>query len=139
MFVQLNGETIEINRAADMIGISLSDLATVYNDLTGKNIKKFSSKQEGQSRLWRAIQEVDSVPEETPEPAKQTGRKERIRKDAIIRVQVTENPKREGSSSYARFENYVDGMTVGQFLQKGGQLADIRWDTSKNFISLEES
>lgn len=49
------------------------------------------------------------------------------------------NPKREGSASAQRFALYKDGMSVKQFVDKGGKLADISWDVSKGFIKIEKA
>ena len=120
---------------------ALSEIATArlveeYNMLTGKSIKKFSDRATAEKRVWDLIAETAAAPEE-PKPSTSTGRKGAIDRKATIWLQVEENPKREGSSSYARFEKYTDGMTVDAYLKEGGHLADIRWDNEKNFISLE--
>lgn len=61
------------------------------------------------------------------------------------------NPKRPGSNGHQAFSFYVDGITVDEFLAKCkevtvtnkngkskpvGDLADIRWDLSHEFITL---
>ena len=47
--------------------------------------------------------------------------------DAVILKIVDGNPKREGSAAHARFELYVSGMTVGEFIRAGGLIGDIYW------------
>lgn len=47
------------------------------------------------------------------------------------------NPKREGSKSHGRFAIYVNGMTVDEFVSKGGLYADIVHDVEKGFISVK--
>lgn len=46
------------------------------------------------------------------------------------------NPKRAGSASYARFDKYVDGMSVKAAKEAGITLSDIRWDIDKGYISI---
>ena len=55
---------------------------------------------------------------------------------AVIRLLATTNPKKPGSESHTRFAIYSDGMTVAEFLEKGGRKADLSWDCEKGFISL---
>lgn len=54
-----------------------------------------------------------------------------------IKVIAKENPKREGSASYDRFEIYENGMTVDEFKEAGGTAADLRHDEEKGFISVK--
>lgn len=58
--------------------------------------------------------------------------------DMVIRRVSENNPKRPGTDSHVRFEYYQDGMTVAQYLAKGGRRPDLAWDTDKGFIRLEE-
>ena len=53
-----------------------------------------------------------------------------------ITLVATENPKRPGSASFARFALYQTGMTIAEYLKAGGQRSDIRWDTARGFITL---
>jgi hypothetical protein len=56
--------------------------------------------------------------------------------DSVIKVLVEENPKRKGSEAHARFAKYKDGMTVDEFLKKGGRTIDLNYDVAHKFISL---
>lgn len=47
------------------------------------------------------------------------------------------NPKREGSASHGRFAMYYNGMTVDEYLSKGGLYADLPHDTGKGFIDVK--
>ena len=53
-----------------------------------------------------------------------------------ITVLSKENPKREGTASWQRFKLYKSGMTVGDFIGKGGTMGDIRWDQKHGFIKV---
>lgn len=73
-----------------------------------------------------------------PRPVVATVRASERTTDArIIRILVAENPKRKGTSSYDRFAKYADGMTVAEFIAKGGSAADVRWDSERGFIRLD--
>lgn len=65
------------------------------------------------------------------------GRGSRIPKNAVIRLKVDKNPKRDGSAAHTRFAFYSDGMTVGDFLEAGGSMGDVNFDAGKGFIELE--
>jgi hypothetical protein len=47
------------------------------------------------------------------------------------------NPKRAGSASAQRFALYKTGMTVAEFMEKGGSRADVTHDMGKNFIKVD--
>lgn len=57
--------------------------------------------------------------------------------DQKIKVLVDENPKRKGSSAFDKFKKYKDGMTVAQYLEKGGTRSALRYDTEHEFISIK--
>lgn len=57
--------------------------------------------------------------------------------DRVIRLLVTTNPKRPGTSSHDRFARYRDGMTVAQFVAAGGTTGDLTWDQTHSFIRLD--
>jgi hypothetical protein len=50
---------------------------------------------------------------------------------------VKTNPKRKNSAAHQRFENYMKAKTVSQFFELGGTLADLRYDTNKEFVTLK--
>lgn len=60
-------------------------------------------------------------------------RERRFEDDQKIVLKVKENPKREGSASYDRFEAYFDKKvkTVGDALKKGITLGDLAWDSDE--------
>ena len=49
----------------------------------------------------------------------------------------TDNPKREGSKSWDRFELYTVHNTVESYLNNGGKRADLAWDQSHGFITYQ--
>ena len=57
----------------------------------------------------------------------------------VIATVVTENPKRKGSKSFARYALYQPGMTVLEFIKAGGTRGDINWDVMHKHITLAPS
>lgn len=57
-------------------------------------------------------------------------------KEAKIQILVKENPKRPGSSSYDVWNLYSNGMTVGEYYEKGGKIASLKWDSEHEFIKI---
>lgn len=60
----------------------------------------------------------------------------RVSKEATITVLAAENPKRKGTAAFDRFKIYKDGMSVADFLKKGGKSIDLGYDTKAGHISL---
>lgn len=65
-------------------------------------------------------------------------RKARVSDDAVIKLLVDKNPKREGSKAAERFASYKDGMTVKQAKDAGLTAADLSYDAEHNYISVTE-
>lgn len=53
-----------------------------------------------------------------------------------IKLLTKENPKREGSASYERFEHYRKAKTVQDFLDAGGTRADLKHDEAAGHIEI---
>lgn len=49
---------------------------------------------------------------------------------------VAANPKRKNSAAHARFAKYMKAKTVEQFFKAGGTLADLRYDQTKEFVTI---
>jgi len=56
--------------------------------------------------------------------------------DKKITVLVKDNPKREGTMAFKRFEFYRSGMTVRTALEKGVSGLDLAWDSKHDFIKI---
>ena len=57
---------------------------------------------------------------------------------ATIIVLAQENPKQPGSMARNRFNLYQAGMTVQEFLNAGGLVADIYYDISRAYIAVSD-
>lgn len=132
-------------------------------ELAKKNLpdREFEGSPEGKRSIYYALLEIARTPQERSTQAagteengdmagkkgatkkaaakKATGeRKPRVAKngESKIKVLVEENPKRKGSASHARFAKYKDGMTVSEFISKGGTAADVNYDAAHGYIKL---
>lgn len=56
--------------------------------------------------------------------------------DAKIKVLVKTNPRRAGTHGHKVFEAYKRCKTVGDALEKGAKVADLRWDVDHKYISI---
>jgi len=57
--------------------------------------------------------------------------------DDKIKVLAKENPKKAGSKTYDRWNNYKDGMTVREVMEKGTTQEDLIYDWRHEFISIQ--
>lgn len=63
-----------------------------------------------------------------------------VTKESALTVLATENPKRPSSASYKRFEGYLTSpapATVGDALENGLTIGDIKFDIVHGFIEVE--
>ena len=97
------------------------------------------------SKASKAVAEaINAAKAEAAKPAAKKaapagGRAPTLADDSKITLLVKENPKREGSAGYERFQaGYIDSKakTVQQALDAGVTLADIAYDVKKEFIKL---
>lgn len=50
---------------------------------------------------------------------------------------VAKNPKRKNSAAANRFSKYMKAKTVAEYFKLGGTVADLRYDTQKEFVTLK--
>ena len=58
--------------------------------------------------------------------------------NSVCKLEMKKNPKRVGSKAWERYEMYEDAKSVGEYLEKGGNVADLRYDYAKGFLELSE-
>ena len=115
------------------------------------NMATVAKKQPAAPKAEKADKTAGKAAAPAKQPAKQPaaakekaeastrGRKSAIDPNTKLRLLVKENPKREGSAGYERFQaGYIDSKakTVQQALDAGATLADIAYDVKKEFIKL---
>jgi len=71
-----------------------------------------------------------------PDSVRLSSRAPRISRDARITVTVPYNPKRPGSGAMRRFSRYETGITVQEFLDRGGTMDDVANDEAHGYISM---
>ncbi len=129
-----------ISSAKDLEDYTISGLVDTYNNFSKEPVKKFPSKANGSQRLYGLLTELtkegqavrkDTIVDTTP-PTPST----RTKRNQIIKLLVSENPKTQGSASFKRFAKYKDGMSVQEFIKVGGSLNDVNYDKKKEFIKL---
>ena len=117
--------------------LSSKELVELFNKYSDKPVKKFADRATALKRV-AAILPVKSEPKvkkvEGVAGEAALARKEanRARKITIL---VEGNPKK--GTAALRYALYKNGMTVGQYIELGGQLRDIAWDKKVGFISVK--
>lgn len=59
--------------------------------------------------------------------------------DLKIVKKATANPRREGTHGFESFALIKSGMTIAQFVAKGGRLRDLHWDLSHDYVELKKA
>lgn len=114
--------------------LSSKELVELFNKYADKPVKKFADRA-------TAIKRVQAVLPKKNEPkVKKIGAasdaaitrkaENRARKITIL---VEGNPKR--GTAAKRYDLYKNGMTVGKYIELGGQLRDVTWDEKMGWIS----
>lgn len=63
-------------------------------------------------------------------------KRKHLDKSLKLKILADENPRRKGTAGFKSWEKMEDGMTVAEFLQKGGRMVDLQWDVKKGHVSL---
>jgi len=112
--------------------------------ITWTNNPQLQDQETGETTpAGKAVQakaKVRTVAKSEEEPAKKAPKKaEKVEKssdDRKITLLTKENPKREGSAAWTRFELYRKAKNVEQFYAAGGSSADLRYDEKAGHIQL---
>jgi len=62
----------------------------------------------------------------------------KFKDEQVVTLLVDYNPKRAGSASNLRFENYEDGATVADTLKAGVTSGDLSWDVEHGLIKIAD-
>jgi outer membrane protein assembly factor BamE (lipoprotein component of BamABCDE complex) len=87
-------------------------------------------------KVTKAVPAKDAAPKEKKE--RKIGTR-KFKDDQIVTLLVDYNPKRKGSASHGRFENYEDGMTVTEALKAGLTSGDLSWDVEHEHIQIGDT
>ena len=104
-------------------------------DMAAKKSGTSKAKKSGTSKTKKPA----TAPKKKAAPSAATAKRSNsgFGDEAKITVLVKENPKREGSEAHRRFKLYRTGMTVADYLAKGGTGADLTWDTKHRHVSVK--
>ena len=111
---------------------SNSKIKIFYNDYIPKSVLSELKKRD------MLVNKIDNLKFEktTKNIINSKTRSKRYQRDQKVKLLVDSNPKQIGSKSYKRFNIYYNGITVGEFLDKGGLTIDLKWDVEHNFIKI---
>ena len=111
---------------------SNSKIKIFYNDYIPKSVLSELKKRD------MLVNKIDNLKFEktTKNIINSKTRSKRYQRDQKVKLLVDSNPKQIGSKSYKRFNIYYNGITVGEFLDKGGITIDLKWDVEHNFIKI---
>jgi len=135
---------------------SIVELTALYNKIMqatdGKQIKKFRNKaaaiealsQYSDSQISAHIAEFErrfTAPSTARDPKARRHQVSTHRAEWLaqtITLLVDENPKKPGSKAAARWELYLEGMTVKEALAAGITRSDLRFNADNEFIALSK-
>ena len=111
---------------------SNSKIKIFYNDYIPKSVLSELKKRD------MLVNKIDNLKFEktTKNIINSKTKSKRYQRDQKVKLLVDSNPKQIGSKSYKRFNIYYNGITVGEFLDKGGLTIDLKWDVEHNFIKI---
>lgn len=119
---------------ADLSALSTKELVELFNKYSDKPVKKFADRATALKRTAAVLPKKSEPKNKAPKGAVQaeTMAANRARKITIL---VEGNPKR--GTAAERYNLYKNGMTVGKYIELGGQLRDVTWDVKQGWISAE--
>ena len=120
--------------SADLSNLSTKELVELFNKYSDKPVKKFADRATALKRTAAVLPKKSEPKNKAPKGAAQaeTMAANRARKITIL---VEGNPKR--GTAAERYNLYKNGMTVGKYIELGGQLRDVTWDAKHGWISAE--
>lgn len=104
-----------------------------------KEPKKEEPKKAAEKKGDKKEKEVkgkDKGKDKKKKEAKERGDRGPSVSDGKITLLAKENPKREGSNAFKKFELYKKHKTVKAFLEAGGKRSSLRYDAKKGYIKL---
>lgn len=139
------GESLmtNIHTREEIKQVETKELVDLYNKISGKSIKKFSSRAAGENQTWKLIQAKQVPVEEVRKPAtekKSAPKKRETYECKIIKILKEENEKRPSSRAFDKFAILLkmDGKTIRDFkaqegkhvkldIEEGWPATELRW------------
>jgi len=140
------------------LGLTITKMATIYNKVSEKEVKKFADKKTAAKRVFNAIADqvvtideivkkpktpqIDPLPGMTPlglTPAPKTTRGQFAGK--WIHNLAGDNPRREGTVGHKSFEILIRhgaDMPYEAYIENGGRRQDLAWDINKGFVEVHD-
>ncbi len=120
--------------AADLSNLSTKELVELFNKYSDKPVKKFADRATALKRTAAVLPKKSEPKNKAPkgEAQAETMAANRARKITIL---VEGNPKR--GTAAERYNLYKNNMTVGKYIELGGQLRDVTWDVKQGWISVK--
>ncbi len=115
----------------DIAEAETKDLVELYNEISGKNIKKFADRKSAERQTWKMIQRLapgedirkeKETSKKVSSPSKTPGKRDNY-ENRTINILAKENPKRPESRAHKKFEILMahDGKTVKEFKEREGK------------------
>jgi len=114
--------------------LSSKELVELFNKYSDKPVKKFADRATALKRV-AAVLPVKNEPKVKQVKGSDTAAiaKKEANRDRKITILVEGNPKK--GTAATRYDLYKNGMTVGKYIELGGQLRDVTWDCAQGWIS----
>lgn len=103
-------------------------------NLINEDIIMAIDKNERAAQKYPATKKVKASPEEPKRPFTNMNGTNVYPETKI--AYISENPKRKNSAAYGRFAKYMKAKTIAEFEKLGGTRADLKYDHSKEFVSI---
>jgi hypothetical protein len=150
-------QAVYITRPEDITKLSTGTLVDLFNafDAGAKPVKRFADRETAERRTWAALRPTleklnsTTLPQEIPvmatatksaPKAKSTGtRAGRLDPESTITKITETDGRRDGTPGNKSFKLIKDGMTVNEFVKKGGRLRDLQWDIAKKHVKLAKA
>jgi len=116
--------------------LSSKELVELFNKYSDKPVKKFADRATALKRV-AAVLPVKNEPKVKQVKGSDTAAiaKKEANRARKITILVEGNPKK--GTAATRFDLYKNGMTVGKYIELGGQLRDCSWDEKMAWISIK--